>query len=106
MTESGLEVLYDLVKVSDVVWDNNRAGVMKRLKADYDTLKQINPKIICCSVTGYGRSGPYAAWPSYDIIAQGMVGLLLQTGQPGGPPIKPAPSLADISGGACSGPLG
>jgi crotonobetainyl-CoA:carnitine CoA-transferase CaiB-like acyl-CoA transferase len=97
MTETGLEVLYDLVRVSDVVWDNNRAGVMERLRADYDTLKGINPKIICCSVTGYGQSGPYAAWPSFDIIAQGMAGLLLQTGQPGGPPIKPAPSLADIS---------
>ncbi|MFC2003106.1 CaiB/BaiF CoA transferase family protein [Chloroflexota bacterium] len=98
MTETGLEAFYELVKVSDVVWDNNRAGVMQRLRADYDTLRQVNPKIICCSITGYGSSGPYATWPSYDIIAQGMTGLLLQTGQPGGPPIKPAPALADLSG--------
>ena len=98
MTETGLEVFYDLVKISNVVWDNNRPGVMERLRIDYDTLRQINPKIICCSVTGYGSSGPYADWPSYDIIAQGMAGLLLQTGQPGGPPIKPAPALGDISG--------
>ncbi len=98
MTKTGLEAFYDLVKTSDVVWDNNRAGVMERLRADYDKLKNINPKIICCSVTGYGRTGPYANWPSYDVIAQGMAGLLLQTGQPGGPPIKPAPALADISG--------
>jgi CoA:oxalate CoA-transferase len=105
MTETGLEAFYDLVKISDVVWDNNRAGVMERLRADYDTLRDINPKIICCSVTGYGRSGPYATWPSYDIIAQGMAGLLRQTGQPGGPPIKPAPALADISG-AFFGTLG
>jgi len=97
-TEAGLEAFYDLVKISDIVWDNNRAGVMERLRIDYDALKKINPKIICCSVTGYGRSGPSAAWPSYDIIAQGMAGLLLQTGQAGGPPIKPAPALADISG--------
>lgn len=97
-TEAGLAAFYDLVKVSDVVWDNNRAGVMARLHIDYDTLKNINPRIICCSVTGYGRTGPSAAWPSYDIIAQGMAGLLRQTGQPGGPPIKPAPALADISG--------
>ena len=105
MTETGLEAFYDLVKISDVVWDNNRAGVMERLRADYDTLRTINPKIICWSVTGYGRSGPYATEPSYDIIAQGMAGLLLQTGQPGGPPIKPAPALADISG-ALFGALG
>ena len=105
MTETGREAFYDLVRVSDVVWDNNRTGVMARLRADYDTLKNINPKIVCCSVTGYGPTGPYAAWPSYDIIAQGMAGLLLQTGEPGGPPIKPAPALADISG-ALFGALG
>ena len=98
MTKTGLEAFYDLAKISDVVWDNNRAGVMERLRADYDKLININPKIITCSVTGYGRTGPYATWPSFDIIAQGMAGLLLQTGQPGGPPIKPAPALADISG--------
>ncbi|MFH1647533.1 MAG: CoA transferase [Chloroflexota bacterium] len=105
MTETGREAFYNLVRVSDVVWDNNRAGVMERLRADYDVLKSINPNIICCSVTGYGPTGPYASWPSYDIIAQGMVGLLLQTGEPGGPPIKPAPALADISG-ALFGALG
>jgi crotonobetainyl-CoA:carnitine CoA-transferase CaiB-like acyl-CoA transferase len=97
-TETGLQAFYDLVKVSDVVWDNNRAGVMERLRIDYESLKQINPRIICCSITGYGGTGPSSAWPSYDIIAQGMAGLLLQTGQPNGPPIKPAPALADISG--------
>ena len=104
-TETGLMAFYDLVRVSDVVWDNNRAGVMERLRADYDTLKNINPKIICCSITGYGRTGPSASWPSYDIIAQGMAGMLLQTGEPGGNPIKPAPSLADIAG-AFFGALG
>ncbi|MDP2952537.1 MAG: CoA transferase [Chloroflexota bacterium] len=98
-TETGLQAFYDLVKVSDVVWDNNRQGVMERLKADYEILKQINSRIICCSITGYGSSGPYATWPSYDIVAQGMAGILMQTGQPGGPPTKPAPSLGDLSGG-------
>jgi len=104
-TETGRKAFQGLVKESDVIWDNNRAGVMERLGADYDSVKKINPKIVCCSVTGYGRTGPYAAWPSYDIIAQGMAGLLLQTGEPGGPPIKPAPALADISG-ALFGALG
>jgi len=51
-TKTALEIFSDLVRVSDVVWDNNRAGVMERLRADYDTFKLINPKIICCSITG------------------------------------------------------
>lgn len=105
MTETGSQAFRDFVEVSDVVWDNNRPGVMQRLKADYETVRQINPKIVCCSVTGYGSSGPSASWPSYDVVAQGMAGLLLQTGQPGGPPIKPAPALGDISG-AVFGALG
>jgi crotonobetainyl-CoA:carnitine CoA-transferase CaiB-like acyl-CoA transferase len=96
-TETGLTAFYDLVKISDVVLDNNRPGVMERLKTDYDTLKGVNPRIICCSITGFGPDGPYAKFPSYDLIGEGMAGILLQTGEPNGPPIKPAPSLADMS---------
>lgn len=98
-TPSGKEAFSDLVKLSDVVLDNYRPGVMERLGLDYDSLKKINPKIICCSITGYGSSGPYKDLPSYDIIAQGMSGILSVTGEPGGPPIKTGPSIADISGG-------
>lgn len=104
-TPSGKETFYDLVKVSDVVWDNYRPQVMERLGLGYESLKKINPKLICCSVTGYGCSGPYKDLPSYDIIAQGMSGILSVTGEPGGPPIKPGPSIADI-GGAMYGALG
>ena len=104
-TQSGKEAFYDLVKISDVVWDNYRPRVMERLGLDYDSLKKINPKVICCSITGYGSSGPYKDLPSYDIIAQGLSGILSVTGEPGGPPIKPGPSIADISG-AMYGALG
>lgn len=57
-TATGKEAFYDLVKISDVVWDNFRSGSMQRLGADYESLKQINPKVITCSITGFGTSGP------------------------------------------------
>jgi formyl-CoA transferase/CoA:oxalate CoA-transferase len=95
-TELGREAFYDLVKISDVVWDNYRPGVMKRLGADYDTLKNINPKIITCSTTGYGPSGPYRDYPSYDVIAQGMSGLMSINGHPDGPPTKVGVALGDL----------
>ncbi|MDD5037905.1 MAG: CoA transferase [Dehalococcoidales bacterium] len=101
-TPSGKEALHDLVKISDVVWDNHRAGVMDRLEAGYDTLKKINPRIICCNITGYGTSGPFKDLPSYDGLAQAMSGILSLTGEEGGPPIKPGPSIADLSAGLFS----
>ena len=97
-TPSGKEVFYDLVRKSDVVWDNYRPGVMERLCADFETLKKIIPRIICCSVTGYGSSGAFRDWPSYDIIALGLAGILSVTGEPGGSPIKPGPAIGDLSG--------
>ena len=96
-TPSGKEAFHDLVRMSDVVWDNYRPGAMERLGADFQSLKKINPRIICCSVTGYGSSGPYQDWPSYDIIALGLAGILSVTGEPGGPPIKPGPAIADLN---------
>lgn len=82
--ERGKQILYDLVKSSDVVIDNYRAGVTKRLKIDYDTLKQINPKIICCSISGFGQKGPYSDRPSFDPIAQALSGTMSITGPEGG----------------------
>ena len=97
-TPLGKGAFYDLVKISDVVWDNYRPGVMERLGADFETLKKINTRIVCCSVTGYGSSGPYRDWPSYDIIAMGLAGILSVTGEPGRPPVKPGPPIGDLSG--------
>ncbi len=98
-TELGKEAFYDLVKVSDVVWDNYRPGVMDRLELNYDALKNINPKIITCSITGYGPSGPYRDYPSYDIIAQGLSGLMSINGEPNGPPLKVGIALGDLAAG-------
>ena len=101
--ESGLEAFYDLVKVSDVVVSNYRAGVMKRQKTDFETLKKINPGIIRCNLSGYGETGPYANYPSYDIIACGQSGILGLSGEPGRAPVIPGGvPLADISGGFLS----
>lgn len=106
-TEAGLKVFYDLVRVSDVVVDNFRSGVLERLKIDYPTLKAINPRIIQCSVTGFGIAGEYKDYPALDIIVQAMSGHMAITGEPGRPPVRVGIPLADLSGGifACKGIL-
>jgi len=97
-TPTGKEAFYDLVKISDVVWNNYRPGVMKRLDADYETLKKINPRIIFCSVTGHGPHGPYRDLPSVESVASGISGIMSVTGEPGGRPIRPGPAMSDIVG--------
>lgn len=96
---SGKEAFYDLVKVSDVVWDNFRAGSMERMGAGYETLSKINPRIICCSLSGWGTSGPYESYPSADDIAQATGGLASLSGEPGGMPIRSGAAVSDISMG-------
>jgi crotonobetainyl-CoA:carnitine CoA-transferase CaiB-like acyl-CoA transferase len=106
-TDAGREIFYELVKVSDVVVDNFRAGVLERLKADYPTLSGINPKIIQCSVTGFGAEGAYKDYPALDIIIQAISGHMAITGEPGRPPARVGVPLADLSGGifSCKGIL-
>lgn len=98
-TKTAKEAFYSLVKISDVVWDNFRAGVTERLGVDYDTLKGINPRIICCSITGYGSSGPYRDRSSSDIIALALSGFLSLNREPGRPPVRPGPATADLTAG-------
>lgn len=99
-TEEGLNVFYELVKHADIVWDNYRAGITKRLKIDYDVLKEINPRIICSSVTAYGENNPYDHNdPTYDLCIQAMSGVLSMTGERDRPPVKLGVPMADISGG-------
>ncbi len=93
--EAGRNVFYDLAKVSDVVFDNFRPGVMERLKLDYETLSGLNPRIICCSLSGYGQTGPYRNRPGYDYIMQGVGGMMSLTGEPGAPPAKSGLSVID-----------
>ncbi len=106
-TDAGREVFYELVKISDVVVDNFRPGVLERLKADYATLNRINPRIVHCSVTGFGTAGAYKNYPALDIIIQAISGHMAITGEPGRPPARIGVPLADLSGGifSCKGIL-
>ena len=99
-TEKGLDVFYKLVKQADVVWDNYRAGVTKRLKIDYEILKKINPSIICCSITAFGQDNPHDNnEPTYDLCIQAMSGVLSMTGEKDRPPVKLGIPMADMAGG-------
>ena len=106
-SEEGREVFYDLVKVCDVVIDNFRPGVLERLQIDYATLSKINPRIIQCSVTGFGSEGVYKNYPALDINIQAISGHMAVTGEPGRPPVRVGIPLADMSGGiySCKGIL-
>ncbi len=106
-TAAGRNIFYDLVKLSDVVVDNFRPGVLERLQIDYATLSRINPRIIHCSVTGFGTEGAYKNYPAFDIIIQAISGHMAITGEPGRPPARVGIPLADLSGGiySCKGIL-
>ena len=92
----GQEVFRDLVRISDVVVNNYRPGVMEALELDHPRLVDINPRIISCSITGFGPSGPYRNRPGFDFIAQGMSGLMMRTGEAGSPPLFPGVPVADL----------
>ncbi|WP_339216853.1 CoA transferase [Solibacillus sp. FSL W8-0372] len=93
---SDKEVLLDLVKESDVIIDNFKTGDMKKMGLDYENLKQINPRIIQCSVTGFGQTGPLANEPGFDPVIQAMSGLMDVTGHPDGEATKVGVPIADI----------
>lgn len=99
----GKQVFYDLVKKSDVVFDNFRPGVVKRLKIDYETLRKINPRIICTSCSGFGATGPESSKPAFDTIIEASSGVtsILSGLLPKGviPPSYPGVSWADHVGG-------
>jgi len=96
--EQGRQVLYDLVRVSDVVFHNFRPGVMEKLKCDYDTLKGVNPRIIYCGLTGYGETGPYRDRPAFDLAIQAISGAMSITGEPGRPPVRQGIPIGDLAG--------
>jgi len=101
-TEKGRSVFCDLVKISDVVYDNFRPGVLDRLKIDYDTLKSINPGIISCSCTGFGLTGPGRDRPAFDLVVQAMGGGVSITGERGRPPVRSGIPIGDMGGGIFS----
>ena len=96
---AGRRVFEDLVRVSDVVYSNLRGDVPERLRLRYEDLKHLNPKIVCCSLSGFGMTGPRRAEPGYDYILQGLAGWMSLTGEPDGPPAKSGLSLVDYCGG-------
>ena len=96
--EEGRRMFYDLARISDVVLDNFRPGVTARLGVDYETLKKINPSIVCCSISGFGRDGPYRDRPVFDSVAQAVSGAMSVTGEPGGPPAVMGFAVADMGG--------
>jgi len=95
----GLNAFYRMVEKADIVVENFRPDVKSRLKIDYDTLKEINPRIICASISGFGQSGPYKDRPGFDQIAQGMGGLMSITGKPGDGPMRVGIPVADLTAG-------
>jgi crotonobetainyl-CoA:carnitine CoA-transferase CaiB-like acyl-CoA transferase len=98
-TPQGKAVLQRLVAHSDVLTENFRVGVMERLGLGYEDLKIVNPALIYCSVTGYGRVGPLATKGGFDLILQAFSGIISATGEPGRGPVKPAVSIADTNAG-------
>jgi len=95
----GVAVLKRLVATADVLVENYRPGVAQRLGVDYETLSPINARLIYCSVSGFGQTGPYASRGGYDLIAQGMAGIMSATGSDGGPPVKVGVPVADLGAG-------
>jgi len=98
-TPAGLEVVKRLLADADVVTENYRKGTLEKLGLGYDVLEKLNPRLVYCAVSGYGRTGPYADKGGFDLIAQGFAGLMSVTGEPGGPPVKSGTSIADINAG-------
>jgi crotonobetainyl-CoA:carnitine CoA-transferase CaiB-like acyl-CoA transferase len=99
-TEDGKRVVRRLLRDADVVTENYRRGAMERMGLGYETLRKNNPRLIYCAISGFGRSGPYADRGGFDLIAQGMSGLMSITGEgPGRPPVKVGAPVTDITAG-------
>ena len=97
--KSGIEIMKRLAKKSDVIIENYRTGAMDKLGLGYEDLKKVNDKIIYCSISGFGRTGPYSKRAGFDLVAQGMSGLMSFTGEPGSPPVKVGVPIADLNAG-------
>ena len=99
-SDEGKGVFRRMVETADIVAENFRPGVMDRLGLGYDELSQINPRLVYASISGFGGSGPYRNRGGFDLVAQGMSGLMSITGFPGGPPAKVGVPITDIGAGS------
>ncbi len=98
-TQGGTSVFKKLVEQADVVVENFRPGTMQRLGLGYEELKELKPSLIYCSISGFGQTGPYKDRGGFDLIAQGMSGLMSVTGIPDGPPVKVGVPITDLTAG-------
>ncbi|MDW3688570.1 CoA transferase [Cupriavidus sp. CV2] len=99
---AGLEAFYALVRGADVLVENNRPGVAARLKIDYPVLREINPRLVYASISGFGQTGPWSRRPGLDLIAQAMSGVMSVMGHPDAPPVKSSVPIADLGAGLFS----
>jgi crotonobetainyl-CoA:carnitine CoA-transferase CaiB-like acyl-CoA transferase len=98
-TAMGLDIVQQLAKRADIITENFRPGVVKKLGLDYERLRVQNPGLVYASMSGFGQTGPYAGRGGYDIVAQGMSGIMMMTGEPGGRPAKVGIAMNDIASG-------
>jgi crotonobetainyl-CoA:carnitine CoA-transferase CaiB-like acyl-CoA transferase len=99
-SDDGRKILLRLIESADVLTENYRKGALERMGLGYDTLRKLNPRLVYCSISGFGRTGPYAERGGFDLIAQGMSGLMSITGEgPGRPPVKVGAPVSDITAG-------
>lgn len=105
-SEEGRQAFYRLVPTADVVLEGFRPGVAEKLGVDYETLSQIDPGLVYCSISGYGQDGPSRDRAGHDINYLAATGMLAMTGRAGGPPIQPAGQIGDLGGGAMNAAFG
>lgn len=105
-TPEGKEIFYRLVDKTDILLEGFRPGVVHRLGVDYDTVRSVNPKIIYCSITGYGQTGPHKNRAGHDVNFLGHSGVLDLMGEPDRPPSIPGVQIADIAGGGMNAAIG
>ena len=95
----GKEIALALAKRADIVAENFRPGVVKKLGLDYEAIRALNPAVVYASMSGFGQTGPYGRKGGFDIMAQGMSGIMTMTGEPGGRPAKVGIAMNDIASG-------
>lgn len=100
----GTEILHNLARSCDVLVENYLPGSLKKYNLDYDTLSEINPRLIYTSITGYGQTGPYSNRPGFDVMVEAEFGLMHLTGTRDGPPVKVGVAVTDLTTGlyACN----
>jgi len=98
-TPEGREIFHALCRMSDVVWENFRPGVMARLGCAPETLRRLNPRLVVCSISAFGQAGPYREWPAFDLALQAMGGGMSLTGEAGRPPARMGLPMGDLAGG-------